>query len=405
MTLDQIDQSLSEWQARIARASANLLELDDLAAYRRLRGDAGHPPAALTGLTLARVTPALAAIDGLWPALQQLTDVVKQAERLRRSLGRLWAHDGERRRIEFLLQGPSVQLPSVEAPFAQRGLLSVAEQEQSITLEQLLARMTQDFTFAKDTVLTLEAAWNRLGTALVSADREAAVLQGLADDLGVGAQPDLDAARSRIAALHDRVASDPLGADASFAADLGPSLALARAHLDSVEQQRDRLEADLRRARALLTKLRELEQSCRATAYECRNKIETAASPAALPDPIAQADLAAWIERLEAAGRQRQWNPLRVGLGRWLQAAEAVKAQLSDFHDANKAMLERREELRGLLGALQAKARAQAARGAVLDPALAALAHEAETLLHGRATPLDRATGLVTEYERRLPHG
>jgi hypothetical protein len=403
MMLDQIDRSLSEWQARLSLASANLLELDDLAAYQRLRGGPARAP--LTGLTQARVAPALAAIDGLWPALQQLTDTIKQAERLRRSCGRLWTHDAERRQIEFLLEGASIPLPSLEAPFAQRGLLSVAEQAQAITPEQLLARMTQDFAVAKDAVLALDAAWDRLDALLASADREAATLQTLSDELGVGGQPDLEAARRRIAALHGRVDSDPLGVDASFASDLEPLLERVRAQLDSVKRQRDRLEADLRRAWARLESLRELQRSCQTTARERQDKIEAVAVPAALPDPIAQADLTAWLERLEAARRQGQWTPLRVGLDRWLQAAAAAQKQLSDFQDSDRALLERREELRGLVGALQAKARAQAARGVALDPALAGLAREAETLLHGRPTPLERAAALVTEYERRLPHG
>ena len=398
MTLDQIDQALAAWQTRLALAGDNLVELDGNAAYQRVRGSANRPAAALTGATQAQVGPALAVIDSLWESLQKLTEIVKQAQSLRPALGKLWAHDTEHRQIEFLLFGPSIALPTPSTPFAQRGLLSGAAPAQGMTPEQLLGHMTQDFTRVKDAVLTLDTAWNRLALSLVSADRDVASLQALAADLGAGAQPELDAALREIASLHDRVSTDPLGVSADLGSNLTTLIERTRARLNALKLERDRLDADLKRARALLLEVQGLEPRCRAVQAEWLAKID-----APLPVlPAVPADLAGWLQSVETARRQQQWKPSRIGLDRWLKSAQSVRASLGEFSAVCTAALERREELRGLLRALQAKAAAQAAHGAAVDAALPVLAREAEQLLHGRPTPLEQAAGLVADYERRL---
>ncbi len=398
MTLEQIDQALAQWQERLALAGTNLLELDDIAAYQRLRGDVSHPAVALTGLTHTRIGPALPAISSLWQSLQQLTEIIQKAQRLRASLGRLWVHEGERRQIEFLLQGESVQMPSVEAPFAQRGLLSGADQTPAMTPERLLAQMTQDFVVAKEAVLALETAWSRLDQSLVTADREVASLQSLVDRLGAPVPPEMDAARREVASLRARVSTDPLGVEAALTAEVTSLLARARAPLSVLEKQRTRLETDLGRARVLLQELDTLQPTWETLRRDCRDKIE--AFP--VTGPVVRADFADWLRSVEEARQRQQWKPARIGLDRWLAAAEAARGELSECCLAARAALERRQELRGLLHALQAKARAQAAQGRAPDLSLADLAREAQQLLHGRPTPLERAASVVAEYERRL---
>ena len=75
-----------------------------------------------------------------------------------------------------------------------------------------------------------------------------------------------------------------------------------------------------------------------------------------------------------------------------LRQAEAAR-------DAARAVLDRRRDLRGLFGALRAKA---AAVGRADDPELAAPANQADELLRRRPTPLAAAERLVAEYQRRL---
>ncbi len=96
MTLEQIDAALAEWQAKLNLASSNLLELDDLFTYKRLRGRAGD---ALTGITKAKVLPALAAMDQLWQSLLLLTDTLNRAQAMRKAASRLWPSERSLREI------------------------------------------------------------------------------------------------------------------------------------------------------------------------------------------------------------------------------------------------------------------------------------------------------------------
>jgi hypothetical protein len=61
--------------------------------------------------------------------------------------------------------------------------------------------------------------------------------------------------------------------------------------------------------------------------------------------------------------------------------------------------VEARNELRGRLDALKAKARAY---GVAEKDGLAEAAQQAEKLLYTRPTPLERAAAAVTAYERML---
>ena len=401
MTLDQIDAALSGWRARLAQAADSLLELDGNAAYQRLRPSTGQPPVVLTGRTLARIGPILPLIDGLWQTQSQLTDSVNQAEKLRVALKRLWVHEADQREIEFLLLGESILLPAVDMPFAQRGLLSAPAPVRGMTLEQLLSQMTRNYALVKDAVLTLGGAWDTLGQKLAEAEREMADLDALAKQLGLDVSATLTAAHRELTALHDRVASDPLGASADFTTSLNSQLTRIRTQLTATKQRRDQLDADLRRADKWVSELDALQKSCQAAQAECIAKIANFSSTL----PFVPNDLAGWLRSVEAARQSQQWKSAQIGLTRWFQAADAAHEMLSGFLTSSTAMLERREELRGLLRALQAKATAQEARGVPVPPDLAALALRAEALLHGRPTPLDEAAALVSEYERRLVAG
>src|SRR5437868_1878165 len=127
MTLDEMDAQLADWQARLALAGSNLIELDDLFTYKRLRGEVGETPPLLTGVTATRVIPALAAIQDIWQYLQMLQDLLRRAQELRKTV-RLWTQERILLEIQQMLNGPSLSLGTTQKPLALRGLLSSARQ-------------------------------------------------------------------------------------------------------------------------------------------------------------------------------------------------------------------------------------------------------------------------------------
>ncbi len=88
-----------------------------------------------------------------------------------------------------------------------------------------------------------------------------------------------------------------------------------------------------------------------------------------------------------------------VGLNNWITKAKEYIATEKETWEANKTPLDTRQELRGRLDALTAKA---LARGLVENATLSELAAQAKQLLYTRPTPLAKAAELVSLYEKRL---
>ena len=172
MTLEQIDQLLADWQARLDLVSQNMLALQELATYQRLAGDAGFSKALLTGVTAAQVAPALDAMNQVFQYFDLLLPTIHRAVALRKQLPRFLGSEQQLQAIEALLVGQSIQLPIVQVPIAQRNLLSAAETVCTTTPTDLLATMTRTFAVARDTILAVDAAWSRLEPALAQAEAE-----------------------------------------------------------------------------------------------------------------------------------------------------------------------------------------------------------------------------------------
>jgi len=98
-------------------------------------------------------------------------------------------------------------------------------------------------------------------------------------------------------------------------------------------------------------------------------------------------------------------RPVSVGLQNWNSAARDCVSDVRKILQANRAPLELRNELRGRINALKAKAQACRVEE---DAGLRELGNAAETLLYTRPTPIDRACDAVSRYqallhERTLP--
>lgn len=399
MTLEQIDNALDEWRTKLRLATDNLLALDDTLTYKRLEGKDGLPQTRLSGRTQIQVTPALAAMRDMFEQVNRLSDLIDRATEQRKALPRFFPSDAALRAIEQLLTGPSIKLPSLQTPLAQRSLVSAAETAQAITPSRLWELMAQAFELARTAITAVDSAWSQLEPLLGDCETQAMALQRLAETLGEANAPDLIALNDKLAGLRTRVESDPLGVTADFDSEVRPLLARVSARLKESARARDRIQGDLAQARTLLGQLNVLHQQCLDALDECRRQIADATGLQAGLNPDWLVELAHWLDTLDEALRQGRWKASRIGLDRWLQTlgqyADAERAACQ----ANNAPIELRAELRGRLSALKAKAQA---RGMGQDAALIALAGQAETLLRQCPTPTLRAAQLVQDYEMRI---
>lgn len=401
MTLETVDAQLAEWQAQLALASSNLIELDDLFTYKRLRGEIGAAPPVLTGVTATRVIPALAAVQDIWQYLQMLQDLLHRAQELRKTV-RIWTQDRVVHEIEQMLTGPSLSLGTTQKPLALRGLLSASKQTEMVTPASVLQFMTRAFEVARDTILEVDVAWKRLEPALTDFDAELGRLSAEAAALGSDAENELAPLRAKLKTLYNRVVTDPLGVNSDLTTEFVPAAIRVRARLNQIVQRRNEALAMRDRAVALMADLQETHRRCADVLVECRGKVDR---PTGLRAPLPQTsldDLQSWLQTLDQTIQQGNWQAATVGLTRWLESGQSHLTAERAAVAANSAPLDSLAELRGRLSSLRAKARAYVQRGATPDPALETLALEAERLLGLRPAPLPEATAAFHAYETRL---
>ncbi|MBW4613997.1 MAG: hypothetical protein KME21_12125 [Desmonostoc vinosum HA7617-LM4] len=411
MTVD-IDQLLADWKNKVKVASHNLLELEELPTYQRLCGSFGFPKTDLTGITAVQVTPALTAINDLFQYLDLLAQTVDKAAQLRQQLPRFlggkqkigFLAAGEQKidEIRQLLTGASIHLPAVQTPLAQRGLLTGAEKAKVITPTQLLEVMTHAFSIAKDTILSVDSAWTNLDSMLVNAEAQIISLQQLAASLNQSALSELVQANAEIASLSDRIEQDPLGVSQELEQQIQPLLAQLQSALQQKAKQQAQIKEKFAIAHNLLQQLKEINTKSVTTFAECQEKV---LDHSMLKTPLTQIQIDAlsqWLTKLETKLTEGLVNPVMVGLENWTIKAKEYIESVEQAYTVNNAPLETRRELRGRLEALKAKA---LARGLIEDVTLAELAEQAKQLLYTQPTPIDKATELVSRYEKRLNNG
>jgi hypothetical protein len=378
VTSDSIAAKLGAWQDRLARVSRNLGEINDHPAVLRIKARLRDRPDCYSGQTAARIDNALAALDELWKDYFLLNALLDQADGLRKQSGLFHTHDAE---IDDLLDGRSITLPATHTPLAERGLLTTVEHSDKATADELLAAMDKIFTIAKDTVLALDRVETQLAPRIAAIADEARTLAARANAIGETGSAEIAAVAGRVEALAGDFAADPLGAGTKVD-EASAMLANWRARLDAAEQEGAGVGAAL---------------------YEdSRAKI---ADPAGLQRPTDTpiiAQFGAWLDRLDDTLRSGDWRAAKAGLDKWTVSRNTRLAAERRICAANQVPLAARDELRGRLKGLRAKADVYTARGLRFDPAVARVADEANSALNAQPADLGKAAGLVAAYEAAI---
>jgi len=393
----EIDQLIADWKNKVNIAGQNLLELQELPAYQRMSGGFGFPPVKLTGITATRVIPALEAMNDLFQHFDLLVQTIDKAIKLRQQLPRFLSTQ-KTAEIVQLLTGASIELPMVQTPLSQRELLTGANTNK-MTPAQLLEVMQNAFSVAREAVLAVDDAWTQMDVMLADAEAEIFSLQNLALSLNQDCQSELIQAASAIASLHQSIEQDPLGTSSVYQQQVKPMLAQVKATLEQVIRQQNEIREKLATAKNLLQQLKEIHTKAIAAFAECQDKVlDHSILLPPLPEEQIEA-LKQWLMRLETKLAEGLVNPIIVGLDNWTIKAREYIASEQQAYAVNNAPLQTRQELRGRLDALQAKA---LARRLIEDTILTELALQAKQLLYSRPTPLNKAAELVSQYEKRL---
>jgi hypothetical protein len=334
----------------------------------KLLGDASQ----LTGASATAAAGAKARIDHLWLLYPSLTEGVDRLERA--------IVDEQRPEIWRLLGPAAVALP-----------------DGSVTgIAGLVAALESDLAEARTAVRRLGEAWRAV---VPKADRlvaEVGRLASVADELGLGDDRDLVAARRITDGLAVKVASDPLGVDLGT---VERTVDRARTTVDGLAGQRLSLPDELARAVGQLAELDRLIAAGADALSAARAKVWQAAG---LLRPLDRGGLDGneralrpWLGRIEAMAQRGEWQAAVAGLARWRRVADGWLANARVVLEANRAPVKRRNELRGLLDGYRVKA---AAAGIGDDPEVTERFQAAHAALERKPCDLTVGAAKVDEY-------
>jgi len=396
--LEEIDQMLADWKVKLDLISQNLMDLCGLLTCQRLSGVSGFSPIQLTGITKNKVNPALDSLNELLQHFDLLSQTIDKARSLRAAMPRFLGADQKAQEIFQLLNQASIQLPTTITPLAQRELLSAAEITHRITPLQLLVAMVNTFQVVKETILAVDRIWSDLEPQLDLAEAEIANLQRQGESLRIIDLRELEISRQMIASLRDRIETDPLGTSTSFD-EINRQIAKMRGDIEQFVQAKAKLQAGFTNAHTLLQQLICLNQEAIASFAETQEKISDYPN-LALPLPLVQIEaMEQWLKRLETKLQEGLTSPVSIGLENFIAKVSEYIAIEKKAIATNRLPMQSRQELRGRLDALKAKA---TAKGHAEDQQLAKLAEQARQLLYTRPTSLKQAEETVKQYETML---
>ncbi|GGU93895.1 hypothetical protein GCM10010182_07080 [Actinomadura cremea] len=396
MSREGVDHALRGLESERDRISASLVELEEHAGLRLLKG------ARLAGETYRRWEAAQERLTLLWRLFEAYRGVLADAVELRDRSSR--PDVAVLAELSGMLSGSSVPLPDGEVPLADRTLLG--PRERSVSLDEAVALMSDAFEFVAREVAAADAAWSALLLPLERAEAQWRDAAKLAHALDGTRHPELDRLGRELTALGRLVRTDPLSlvrdghADTSRLDRLCGTLRALGDELAGVTRMRDGYETVAAQLTASVEEVERVERD----AAEAHETVLVKIGPSTLPEPArglaaGLRDRMAALERLREAGR---WVELAGRVAELERAAEdALERARSDLR-LSAGLLERRAELRGRLDAYRAKA---ARLGLAEDERLGELYEQARDVLWTAPCDLRRATALLAEYQRTVRAG
>ena len=367
----------SEAESRIA---ASLIELDGDATYQLLKASS------LTGVTRKRLGVSFDRVSDLWSWSSQISATLTRARELLDEGG--WGANKREAEAVKILTLPTIDVGTDASP-------------QHVPIQVALDRFREVIDPLQEGLGEVEARWSRLIPRL---DAALATLQGCDRDfeaLGIR-----DSHVRQLIALVEAtrwdLMTDPLGMSEQIGDDIERQVATQARRASELREGKDSLGADLNVAEALLVELRRVRAEAAAARSETLVKIKDPDGLVTVPAAAAidgDRGLRARLDDLRASNPTDSWQNRRRSLDGWMDTAQRLLGQLNKARDANRAGLDRRDDLRGLLDSYRAKAKIMGKAG---EPSFGDLHDAAHRELYRRPADVDLAAELVANLGATL---
>lgn len=372
LTTAEIDGELSRRETEVDAIATTLVELDKHPGLALVRG---FPP---TGLTEQRWGPIQERLAQLWEDFGRLRTILDNARRVRRR--HLLLSDRDRLELTQLLREKSFEIGRDQVPLSQRTITGPREEIRYIALAEIMDRMRASFPAVVEFLEAVENVNKQVAAGVTP-------LRNELDKVGATTTPALRDIRDGIADLMGRAAADPL----ALAPDVDARIA--------------ELATRLRQESTMLTELRVLVANWDSTVAKVRDRLDglrkvrerTAAARAEVEQKILTGPLPTHAD--ETAALRAELDALRHGAGEALYhlraRVEEACARAEEDERLIRGLLDRRAELRGRLGAYQAKANRL---GVGEDRDVMAAGRIATGLLSRRPCDLAAVTRAIADY-------
>jgi hypothetical protein len=385
-SLPEIDARLASLTGTSTSIQAKLDELDE--TIRTLRA------ARLTGRTAAAWDAVAPRSGELWRHYLAFRGAVQEAVTVRGT--RPGASKEQLDDLTRRLLGDSVVLPEDPSTPLSPVLL---DPSRSVSMDRAVAVLSSMYEEVAAVANRIVQAWAGAGRRLAELDAALAAIPLDAQRAGIAVPAEVDAVREQLAATRALLGADPLAVDGSVLEGLARRVEEAALSLRHAVAARSGLGDRLAAARRSLDTL--LHGLVEASALREEVVVKIAGVAGQVPDlGRLRGDVPILRSRLDAIPRQAgDWEAASRLLDAFDAQVAAVRAVIHGSATACRGWMDRRNELRGLLGGYQAKANA---RGRGEDPGLASTYERARSCLYSAPCDLAAATGLVEEYRRAV---
>ena len=332
MNLEPLDQELSRWKELLANAGQNLVELDAMTTYQALRSDR-----VFRGVTEPQVRAARQSIDRMWNMYGQISDVLGKAQALRDSPPVLWKRDEWMKEISALLHQPTVDDALPDASFPA-GNLTASPIPPRFTVGRALAEVLDAFERTKTIIAKLDARYQQITDAVMSANKRIALL---------GTTPGVDSLGALLTDSQSQAEFDPLGEWQSLFETITARISKIESQTASIRRLQELINAGQIR----LNSIPALGSSAQKSHDIC---IKVFGDAAQVP-PSDITELSEWLATLKSKLGQADSAAVSIGLSRWTAALEAKVGPIEACQKANAERLSRVDEIRGRLSAARAR--------------------------------------------------